>query len=101
MFWGIKESLVLKKQSDPSFKANWDKWGQITRILVKKEFLSVDGNEKSGEIDDSYFDTVVTGNWMDTWDIVEPTNRHIDKYLEMKGLSKSYKRKLKTKRMGK
>ena len=72
-FYGLKESLLLYKHNDRNFKPNWESWESNRQIKEHVKDVS---------------DEIITGPWMDLWDITAPTNKHIETYMRHKGLWK-------------
>jgi len=85
-FYGLKDSLVIRDPSDPNFTPDWNSWATIDRTDVQDAVI---GGEKLQET----FDPVITGPWMDLWDIEADVrknkegtgsrpNMHTARYLE-------------------
>jgi hypothetical protein len=88
MFYGVKESLILKKEGEPDFVPDWTSWKGENRLDAERA-ISLKGNDgihaHRGVAEDE-IDTIIVGNWMDLWDITAPTNKHIEKYMKANGL---------------
>ena len=85
-FYGLKDSLVIRDPSKKNFVPDWGSWANIDRTEVQDQKL---GGEKLQE----NFDPVITGPWMDLWDIEEDVrlnkegsgprpNQHTERYLK-------------------
>ena len=71
-FYSVKDSLPLCKEGDPDFKPDWEGWATVNRNVIDKEGKVETAEEQVQE----NFDDVITGPWMDLWDILGPSNRH-------------------------
>ena len=84
-FCGLKDALVVRDPSVDNFVPDWASWAQIDRTAVQDAAI---GGE-IGELKEA-FDPVVTGPWMDLWDIEADSrvgkegkvNKHVERYLE-------------------
>lgn len=88
MFYGIIESVLLRKEGEPDYVPDWSGWKQKNRSEAEREnsLNSIGGIRSHKAVGDDKMDTVITGNWMDNWDITAPTNKHIEKYMRSNGL---------------
>lgn len=106
-FYGLKDSILMSKSTDPSYVADWEGsgWAQADRQVKQLEAalqsehvadaiaraISADAPTVTGmpgpapaegqaqEAADP-FDTVIAGPWMNRWEIVHH-NRHVDRFL--------------------
>jgi len=72
MFYGVKDSLIIKKK-DPNFRADWDEWAGQERTQLQDRAMSYSASE---------LNAIVVGPWMDLWDI-NRLNRHTEAYLAL------------------
>ncbi|XP_078491713.1 uncharacterized protein LOC144742356 [Ciona intestinalis] len=75
-FYGLKNSVVMRKADDPDYKIDWSEMSGVDRTKLQMESLKEDNDD---------FTTEVAGPWMKRWDIVHH-NRHTE-MLNMKGNS--------------
>merc|ERR1712137_627422 len=79
-FYGLKDSLLLRE--DPAVTAShvpdWSVWASEERTAVQEGQLGLDAEEGKAN-----FDPVITGPWMDLWDLESDgrENAHIKRYL--------------------
>lgn len=74
-FYGLKDSLVIREGGKPVLQglSAMDEWANVDRSEVQEA-----GLKTKAALD---LDPIVTGPWMDLWDITH-RNRHVDRYLD-------------------
>lgn len=115
-FYGLKDSLLLRKDSEPDFKPDYSEWAVKDRTELQDEALSKDSGggsstsapakegaeppekklKQDAEAADQVFDTTIVGPWMDLWDLEEHVemkpNQHLESYLESDPTSRDPKK---------
>ena len=96
-FYGLKDSLLLRdgrsseeedgKGDNCAFEPDWASWATVERTAVQDDAVAQD----STELKES-FDPVITGPWMDLWDLESDIrdgvdgcprpNIHIERYMQ-------------------
>eukprot|EP00039_Didymoeca_costata_P011234 m.157106 g.157106 ORF g.157106 m.157106 type:complete len:421 (+) comp15108_c0_seq3:2-1264(+) len=80
-FYGLKDSILLRKDDDKDFVPDFSEWANVDRTEMQENNKGLNATEVKEN-----FDPVVIGPWMDLWDLEEDTrgrpNKHVDKYLQ-------------------
>jgi hypothetical protein len=66
-FYGIKDCIVMSKEDDPNYQADWKHWANVNRDELQDQAVG------KGVVDE--FDTTIAGPWMNQWEITNH-NRH-------------------------
>lgn len=67
-FYGIKDGIMLRSQSNPSYVPDWDSWNILDRTKKQGELVGTD-------VVSDEFDFTITGPWMSRWPMVHE-NQH-------------------------
>ena len=65
-FYGLKECVVMRQESNPNYEINWEGFATLDRTKLQNNAMDVNEDE---------FDTSIKGPWMRQWKITNH-NRH-------------------------